>query len=293
MNVTIDPDSGFCFGVTYAIEVAERELRKDEKLFCLGDIVHNQMEVDRLKDLGLIIVSHEEFKNLKDCKVLIRAHGEPPETYRIALENNVSLVDASCPIVLNLQSDILTGYREMEKRNGQIVIYGKKDHAEVIGLTGQTNGKAIVVKDEESLDQVDFSRPIRLYSQTTMSADGYHRIAGVIRDRVKNTAGNTIPDFSWKDSVCRQVSNRSEKLRQFASQFEIILFVSGKNSSNGMFLFEICKSTNPRTYIVSGTEEIKSEWFEGICNVGVCGATSAPRWLMEEVKNEVGRINLR
>ena len=291
MNVTIDPHSGFCFGVVHAIEVAERELNKNEKLFCLGDIVHNHMEVNRLKELGMINIGWEEFQNLKNCKVLIRAHGEPPETYRIALQNNIELIDASCPIVLNLQNDILNGFGEMQKKNGQIVIYGKEGHAEVIGLIGQTNGKAIVIRNENDLDRIDFSRPIRLYSQTTMSLDGFRTIVEIIRERVKKANQDNSPDFKWNDSICRQVSNRSGKLQEFVKQFEVIVFVSGKKSSNGMFLYEVCKNTNHRTYILSGKEELQKKWFKGVENVGICGATSTPKWLMEEIRNEVIKIN--
>ena len=291
MNVTIDPNSGFCFGVVHAIEVAERELSKDEKLFCLGDIVHNNMEVNRLKDLGLTIISREEFKNLKDCKVLIRAHGEPPETYRIAMENDITLIDASCPVVLNLQNDLLSGYKEMEKKNGQVVIYGKEGHAEVKGLQGQTNGTAIVTGGEHDLERIDFSRPIRLFSQTTMSIDGFHKLVGVIDKRVKKMAGNHSGDFKWNDSICRQVSNRSGQLQEFVKKFEVIVFVSGKKSSNGMFLYEVCKKVNQKTYLVSGKEELQKDWFNGIHNVGICGATSTPMWLMEGVLEEVKKIN--
>ena len=252
MNVTIDPQSGFCFGVAHAIEIAERELGINEKLFCLGDIVHNNMEVNRLKDLGMIIINHDEFKNLKNCKVLIRAHGEPPETYRIARENNIELIDASCPVVLNLQKKILDGYMQMEEKNGQVVIFGKEGHAEVKGLQGQTNGKAIVIGGEHDLEKIDFSRPIRLFSQTTMSIDGYRKLVGMIDERVKRVNPDHTGDFIWNDSICRKVSNRSGQLQEFVKKFEVIVFVSGKKSSNGMFLYEDCKNVNQRTYLVSG-----------------------------------------
>lgn len=291
MNITIDPYSGFCFGVARAIKIAERELNKNEKLFCLGDIVHNNMEVNRLKDIGLNIIMPEDFQNLKNCKVLLRAHGEPPETYKIALQNNIELIDASCPIVLNLQNDILSGFNEMQEKNGQVVIYGKEGHAEVNGLKGQTNGKAIVIGGEQDLERIDFSRPIRLYSQTTMSTDGFQKIVEIIHDRVKKANQDNKSDFTWTGSICRQVSNRSSQLQEFVTQFEVILFVSGKKSSNGMFLYEICKNVNQRTYLVSGKEELHIDWFNGIHNVGICGATSTPRWLMEEVQEELKKIN--
>jgi 4-hydroxy-3-methylbut-2-en-1-yl diphosphate reductase len=290
MNITIDPHSGFCFGVVHAIEAAERELRKNGKLYCLGDIVHNNMEVDRLKDLGMITVSDKEFKNLKDCTVLIRAHGEPPETYLVARKNNINLIDASCRIVLNLQKKILIDSKEMEEKNGQVVIYGKEGHAEVNGLQGQTNGKAIVIGGEHDLERIDFSRPVRLYSQTTMSTDGFRKMVEMIDERVKKNPSYKPDDFKWKDSICRQVSNRSDQLQKFVINFEVILFVSGKNSSNGMFLFDVCKKANQRTHLVSGKADIQKEWFAGVSNVGICGATSTPKWLMEEVKEELNKI---
>ena len=291
MHVTIDPHSGFCFGVVYAIEIAERELAKSDKLYCLGDIVHNNMEVKRLKDLGLIIIEHDELDRLSNCKVLIRAHGEPPETYRIALKNNLELIDASCPIVLNLQNEIRYGFEEMQKKNGQIVIYGKEGHAEVNGLRGQTLGKAIVVGSEDDLDKIDFRMPVHLYAQTTKSISGFHVIVEKIRQRMEAvTLGGKI-DFRWNDTICRQVSNRSGKLQEFAGKFEAVIFVSGKKSSNGMILYKVCKDINPNTYLVSGKEDLRSEWFSGVVKVGVCGATSTPMWLMEEVAAEIRTIN--
>jgi 4-hydroxy-3-methylbut-2-en-1-yl diphosphate reductase len=290
MNVTIDPYSGFCFGVIHAIEVAERELKKNGSLYCLGDIVHNKMEVNRLKKLGMTIISYEEFKGLKDCKVLIRAHGEPPETYGIALKHNIELIDASCRIVLNLQKRIFLDHEEMEGKNGQVVIYGKEGHAEVNGLLEQTKGKAVVVGSERDLDRIDFSRPIRLYSQTTMSIDGFSRIIELIHERVKQMIPDTTDDFKWKNSICRQVSNRTEILQKFVANFDVILFVSGKDSSNGMFLYEVCKNANQRTHLVFTKEDLQPEWFNGISDVGICGATSTPMWLMEEIKEEVNKI---
>ena len=292
MNVTIDPHSGFCFGVVYAIEIAERELAKSDKFYCLGDIVHNNMEVKRLKDMGLIIIEHDELDQLHDCKVLIRAHGEPPETYRIALKNNLELIDASCPIVLNLQNEIRYGFEEMQNKGGQIVIYGKEGHAEVNGLRGQTLGKAIVIGSEDDLGKIDFRRPVHLYSQTTKSVSGFQEIIEKIRQRMEAvTPGGNI-DFRWNDTICRQVSNRSGKLQRFAGKFEAVIFVSGKKSSNGMILYQVCKDVNPNTHLVSGKEDLRREWFSKICNVGVCGATSTPMWLMEEVAAEIRIINV-
>jgi 4-hydroxy-3-methylbut-2-enyl diphosphate reductase len=290
MTVTIDPHSGFCFGVVHAIDVAERELQKTSTLYCLGDIVHNNMEVNRLKEKGLVIISHDDLKNLKDCKVMIRAHGEPPETYQTALSNNIELVDASCPIVLNLQNEVRQGYEEVSARGGQVVIYGKEGHAEVNGLKGQTNGEAIIIGDEDDLHKIDFSRPVRFYAQTTKSVEGFNRILRLIGERMKENRPGEIPDFRWSDSICRQVSNRSTQLRDFARDFNAVVFVSGKKSSNGMILYEVCREINPRTFLVSDRSELQHGWFSGVETVGVCGATSTPMWLMEEVAAAIRSI---
>lgn len=287
MKVTIDPHSGFCFGVVYAIDAAERELKKDKLLYCLGDIVHNNMEVNRLKAMGLVIINNEKLRELKNCKVLIRAHGEPPETYKTALENNIELIDASCPIVLNLQNIIQRGYQEMKNRNGQIVIYGKEGHAEVNGLVGQSKGSAIVIGGPEDLERIDFSRPVRLYSQTTKNIEAFHDIAHTIRQKMMTFAGGNPVDFDWNDSICRQVSNRSVYLRDFASRFDLVIFVSGKKSSNGMILYEVCKEVNSSTRLVSSISELRQEWFTGVDEVGICGATSTPMWLMEQIESEI------
>ncbi len=291
MQVTIDSHSGFCFGVVYAIEVAERELIKNPKLFCLGDIVHNNMEVNRLKKLGLEIINHEDMGALHDCKVMIRAHGEPPETYLVALRNNIELIDASCPIVLNLQNVIHHGYLEMKERSGQIVIYGKEGHAEVNGLKGQTNGTAIIIGDKSDLDRIDFSRPVRFYSQTTKSVEGFHEIVKVIQTRMEHSNPGQLIDFEWNDSICRQVSNRSGHLRDFASRFDLVIFVSGKKSSNGLILYKVCKDVNPRTFFVSSMAEVEKQWFDHADSVGICGATSTPMWLMEEIGAEIRKID--
>lgn len=291
MQVTVDSNSGFCFGVVYAIEVAERELLKNPKLYCLGDIVHNNMEVTRLRQLGLEIINHDNLETLHDCKVMIRAHGEPPETYRIALRNNIELIDASCPIVLHLQNVIHQGYLEMKEKNGQIVIYGKEGHAEVNGLKGQTNGTAIVVGDKNDLYKIDFTLPVRFYSQTTKSVEGFHEIVNVIRERMESISGSNPIDFEWNDSICRQVSNRSGHLRDFASRFDLVIFVSGKKSSNGMILYHVCLDVNPRTYLVSSNAEVDPRWFARMKSVGICGATSTPMWLMEEIGEEIREIH--
>lgn len=291
MNITIDPHSGFCFGVVHAIELAERELKETGKLYCLGDIVHNNMEVDRLKDIGLVIIGKDEFKNLRDCRVLIRAHGEPPETYQIAFQNNITLIDASCPIVLNLQNKIRKAFLNMQENKGQIVIYGKKDHAEVNGLNGQTNDHAIIISDPEEIDKIDFCKPVRLFAQTTMNVKGFRQIVALIDDRMKIENPDEKPDFIWKDSICGQVANRSDAIKAFALRFDVVIFVSGRQSSNGMYLYEVCKSVNKSTYLVAGKNELQKEWFKDGVNVGVSGATSTPVWLMEEVSEEIRKIN--
>jgi 4-hydroxy-3-methylbut-2-en-1-yl diphosphate reductase len=291
MNITIDPHSGFCFGVVYAIEIAERELKLGKPLYCLGDIVHNNMEVNRLKEQGLVIIDHEDLKNLMNSKVLIRAHGEPPETYRIALQNNLCLIDASCPIVLKLQNEIQHGYHEIKRNNGQIVIFGKEGHAEVNGLKGQTLDGAIVISHVEDIDKIDFFRPIRLYSQTTMSIEGFQTIVKLITQKLNKVNPDGVNDFVWDDSICRQVSNRSELLQEFSSRYQVIIFVSGEKSSNGMFLYQICKNVNPKTFLVSKPDEIQASWFQDVYDVGVCGATSTPMWLMQEVAQEIRKLN--
>jgi len=290
MNVFIDKVSGFCFGVNHAVEAAELELKDNSKLYCLGDIVHNETEVRRLTDRGLIIINHEEFKKLHDCKVLIRAHGEPPETYQIAKENNITLVDASCPIVLKLQKKIHKAYEKMLVVGGQVLIYGKKGHAEVLGLVGQTDNTAIVIDKDEDLNSIDFTKPIRLFSQTTKSIDGLAKITELIKQRIKEKNPNVDFDFIANDTICRQVSNRSKELKDFAHKHEVIIFVSGKKSSNGMFLYDVCKSVNAHTYLVSNTDELNSEWFKDINNVGICGATSTPVWLMEEIAAIISKM---
>ena len=286
MKVAIDPNSGFCFGVVFAIHVAEEELEKSGKLYCLGDIVHNNREVERLTSKGLIIINNEELKFIKNSKVLIRAHGEPPETYKIALENNLELIDASCPVVLKLQNRIRIGFEEMQSKNGQIVIYGKEGHAEVNGLVGQTFSKAIIVNSEKDLDKIDYSKPVRIYSQTTQPIMGFDLLIINIKKRFEQ-AGNKNPDFIPYNTICSQVSHKEPRLKKFAAEHDVVLFVSGKKSSNGLFLYEVCKSINSKTYFISVKDEIKKEWFAGEYSVGVCGATSTPMWLMEEIANIV------
>ncbi len=279
MNVEIDNDSGFCFGVVTAIRKAEEELEKSGTLYCLGDIVHNSDEVQRLSDKGLRIITHEEMANLHNVKVLLRAHGEPPATYELARRNNIEIIDATCPVVLRLQQRIKQSFATAEAQRPQVVIYGKKGHAEVNGLVGQTAGKAIVIENIAELDKVDFSRPIALYSQTTKSLTGFKEVIGEIERRM--TPGVAFRSY---DTICRQVANRVEKLQHFARSHDVILFVAGKKSSNGKVLYGNCLEVNTSTHLISNASEINREWIDGAESVGICGATSTPRWLMEEVK---------
>ncbi len=262
MTVTIDPGSGFCFGVAKAIERAEEELVNGNTLFCLGEIVHNPVEVERITEKGLITIDREAFKSLRNGKVLIRAHGEPPETYETARENAIEIIDATCPIVLKLQKDIRKSFEEMKEVGGQVVIFGKSGHPEVNGLVGQTDGMAIVVGSEDDFSRIDFSRPIRLFSQTTMGKEPYQHIKEQIARKVASLPGSDEVQFTAKASVCKQVSNRSEFLREFASKFDCVVFICGRNSSNGLHLFQFCQSINPKSYLVSNKEELKPEWFE-------------------------------
>jgi len=283
MIVEIDPDSGFCYGVVRAIQMAEKELQNGNGLFSLGDIVHNEPEVARLKRCGMRVVNLQDMRQLRNVKVLIRAHGEPPETYRIAAENNISVADATCPVVLNLQKKVRCAYLESQTNNGQIVIYGKAGHAEVNGLVGQTENNAIVINSVEESVQIDVSRHIYLFAQTTMTIDGLHNIRTAIEyKRSEQNIGADIL-FQINDSICRHVSNREPQLMEFAKRHDVVVFVSGSQSSNGKALYEACVKANTRTYTIIAPEYIDMKWFTGASKIGVCGATSTPRWLMEEV----------
>ncbi len=282
-NIEIDNESGFCFGVTTAIKKAEEELAKGTPLYCLGDIVHNGQECERLKRLGLITINHEEYAKLKNVKVLLRAHGEPPETYRIAEKNNIEIIDATCPVVLRLQKRIKQEYTSKETgKEKQIVIYGKNGHAEVLGLVGQTNGEAIVIEKIDEINKIDLSKDIRLYSQTTKSLDEFRRIVSYIEDNISPSA-----TFQYFDTICRQVANRMPNIRKFAAAHDVILFVCGQKSSNGKILFHECKEINPRTYQVDKPEDIDMKWFQNASSIGICGATSTPKWLMDKCKNVI------
>jgi len=278
LQVTIDQDSGFCFGVVYAIDMAEEILAEDGYLYCLGDIVHNDEEVDRLKAKGLRIIEHDELKNLKNEKVLIRAHGEAPDTYRTALENNITLIDASCPVVLKLQNRIKTSYDANEK----ILIFGKHGHAEVVGLEGQTNGEALVFQDIAELDNVELPHNITLYSQTTKSMAKFYSVKDELLSRGYDLKAN--------DTICRQVSNRDKDLPKFATRFNKIVFVSGRKSSNGKVLFDVCLKHNPNTYFISSSDELDMSLFVPGDTVGIAGATSTPMWLMQQVKAELEKF---
>lgn len=276
----IDESSGFCFGVTTAISKAEDELSKTGKLYCLGDIVHNSDEVERLRSIGLITITHSEMANLSGVKVLLRAHGEPPSTYELARRNNIEIIDATCPVVLRLQQRIKDTFGTPDAP--QIVIYGKTGHAEVNGLVGQTQGSAIVVEDESQLDRIDFSRDIALYSQTTKSLEGFRSMIEAIKAR-KAPASK----FEYYDTICRQVANRVEHLKDFSRRHDCILFVAGAKSSNGKILYSHCLDANPRTHLISNPDQLQPQWLADARTIGICGATSTPRWLMEKVKSRV------
>ena len=282
MDIRIDDNAGYCFGVVKAIGAAEEELRRDGSLYCLGDIVHNSAEVERLSQKGLRVINHDTMRQLGGKKVLIRAHGEPPSTYRTADELGIHLVDATCPIVLALQSRIKRGYEEMKQCGGQVVIFGRPGHAEVIGLNGQTDGTAIIVSNPDEIDAIDFSRPIRLYSQTTKSREDYMRLTANIRQHLPEEA-----DFTAYDTICNSVAGRTKALAAFAREVDVLLFVAGANSSNGHYLYEYCRSVQPRTYLVGSAAEVQHEWLEGAESIGISGATSTPRWLMEEVAEQL------
>ncbi len=280
IHVEIDSSSGFCFGVTTAIQKAEEELAKGNTLYCLGDIVHNGKEVERLHARGLITINHEQLKQLHDVKVLLRAHGEPPETYETARRNNIEIIDATCPVVLQLQRRIKKQYDANPE--AQIVIFGKNGHAEVLGLVGQTHSKAIVMEKLEDVRLLDFGRDIYLYSQTTKNLDEFRRIIDYIQSHIS-------PDATFRsfDTICRQVANRMPNIASFAARHDIIIFVSGRKSSNGKVLFNTCKSVNPNSYMIEGPGEIDSSWIEGVTSVGICGATSTPKWLMEQCRDRI------
>ncbi len=285
LQIEIDNGSGFCFGVTTAIQKAEEELEKGNRLYCLGDIVHNGMECERLRQLGLITINHDEMRQLHNEKVLLRAHGEPPETYELARQNNIEIIDATCTVVLQLQKRIKKQYEcsltsHHSSSASQIVIFGKKGHAEVLGLVGQTDSKAIVIEQFDDVKQLDFKHDIYLYSQTTKSLDEFHRIIEYIQSHIS-------PDATFKsfDTICRSVANRMPNISQFAARHDLILFVCGRKSSNGKVLFNECLRVNKNSHLIEGPDEIRTDWLKGIQTVGICGATSTPKWLMEQCRD--------
>lgn len=288
MKVTVDSNSGFCWGVVRTVEIAEQELGESGKLYSLGEIIHNPIEIERLEEKGLKTIRHEDLLNIKDAKVLIRAHGEPPETYRKMKQMGIEVIDATCPVVTKVQERI----RKFYDKDYQIVIFGKKDHAEVIGLVGHTNGTAIVIKSVAELDKLDLTKKTVLFSQTTMDKETFYAIRDAIKERIKaefevGTFEEMAIDFHAKDTICGQVSGRDKKLREFALANDVIIFVAGRMSSNGKVLYEIAKSENQKTYFLENESELKPEWFEDAETVGISGATSTPQWLMERVKKEI------
>ena len=300
MNIEIDKGSGFCFGVTTAIKKAEEELAAGATLYCLGDIVHNAIEVERLHAKGLVTINHEQMRDIRDAKVLFRAHGEPPSTYALARERGINLIDATCPVVLHLQERIKKEYdkdpplpslrgkgplREGRGGSKQIVIFGKNGHAEVIGLVGQTEDTAIIIESAEDAKKLDFTRDICLYSQTTMPLDEFRKIVEYVRQHISPEA-----TFTYYDTICRQVANRMPNIRSFASGHNVVLFVCGKKSSNGRVLFNECRKANPRSYMIDTAAEIDVRWLEGCESIGICGATSTPKWLMEECKVRIEEL---
>ena len=282
IKVEIDEGSGFCFGVVTAIHKAEEELAKGETLYCLGDIVHNSREVERLKAMGLITINRDEFRQLRNAKVLLRAHGEPPETYQIAHKNNIEIIDATCPVVLRLQKRIKQEFRKEDFEEKQIVIYGKNGHVEVLGLVGQTGGQAIVIESAEEAKKLDFTKSIRLFSQTTKSLDEFQEIVEYIKLHISPDA-----TFEYYDTICRQVANRMPNLREFAATHDLIFFVSGKKSSNGKMLFEECLKVNANSHLIDNEKEIDPTLLRNVESIGVCGATSTPKWLMEKIHDHI------
>jgi 4-hydroxy-3-methylbut-2-enyl diphosphate reductase len=287
MQIEIDSNSGFCFGVQRAIELAEESLKDGDPVFCLGEIVHNPEEIKRLGLKGMKTIQPDDLKNISNAKVLVRAHGEPPSTFQTIEQNHNTLYEGTCPIVKQIQKKIKTAWEESRGNNGQIVIFGKKQHAEVIGLLGQTNNEAILITDAADLNCIDYRRPVTLFSQTTMDGNTYQQIASEIKKRMWECLGITEIPFIQFETICGHVSGRGEKLKTFVKNHEVIIFISGLNSSNGKVLFELCKKNNPNTYWVANEQAIQKKWFQNCKSVGICGATSTPRWLMENIANAI------
>ncbi len=290
MIVEIDKKSGFCFGVVKAIAAAEEGITGEEPLFCLGDIVHNSQEVDRLSGMGLKVIDRDTMEKMEGAKVMIRAHGEPPETYELAKQKNIRITDATCPIVLKLQQRVRKGSEEMQQQGGYTFILGKEGHAEVVGLMGQAGKKAKVIQTTEDLTEVDYNKPSRLYAQTTEDPEKLKIISEFIEEKYKSAGHDPSLMFKAHNTTCRQVSNRAIEIREFARRYDVVVFVSDTKSSNGRQLFSVCRNTNNRCFFVTGPKDIKAEWFTGAHRVGICGATSTPQWVMEQVKEEVQRL---
>jgi 4-hydroxy-3-methylbut-2-enyl diphosphate reductase len=290
MTVEIDEKSGFCYGVIRAIDKAESELNRDSNLYSLGEIVHNNIEVKRLELRGLKSINQDELFKIRGKKLLIRAHGEPPITYVTAKSNDISVVDCTCPVVLKLQERIKNNYEKIKKLNGQIVIFGKKNHAEVNGLIGQTDGNAIVVETLSDLKFIDFSRPVSLFAQTTKSIEDFNLLSEIIRKKMLEKNSNSEIIFESHNTICGQVSNRKPHLETFSQNHDVVIFVSGKQSSNGEILYNACKNINEKTYMVEDENDLKTLWFTNAQTVGVCGATSTPKWLMEKVAEKILRL---
>lgn len=291
MQIDIDPHAGFCFGVTKVVDMAEDILRREGQLYCLGSIVHNIKEIERLRNMGLRIINHEEFMKLSGCKVLVRAHGEPPETYRHALENGIEIIDGTCPIVLRLQSRIKKDFHDSSAKSVQVVIFGKKDHAEVRGLSGQTGYNSIIVESEEDLNKIDYDKPVHLYAQTTMNDNDYTRITHKIREKYTRM-GHTSEMAACTKSICGQVSGRIPRLIKFCGNHDIVIFASSPESSNGKLLFHQCTAINEKSFFVTDVKDVKSEWFSEVSSVGITGATSTPRWLLEEIAGHIKNMIL-
>jgi 4-hydroxy-3-methylbut-2-enyl diphosphate reductase len=289
MKITIDPDCGFCFGVNHAIQLADKELSDGKNLFCLGEMVHNQAQMDLLKSKGLKVVSHSDLNALSGSTVMVRAHGEPPSTFSMAKELEIEIIDATCPIVTKLQKRINESYLAGEVSNAQIVIFGKPGHAEVAGLNGNAGNAAIIVHNESELSKIDFTKPVRLFSQTTMDAEQYKAIAAQVESKM-NEYGN--PDLIITKSVCKQVSGRTAGLKIFASEHEIIIFVGGNNSANGAYLFSVCKQSNPNSHYICNIDDIEPHWFLNVKTVGISGATSTPGWLIEQVADYIQTLKI-
>lgn len=291
MKVDIEPGSGFCFGVENAVKIAEEALKGGKQVYCLGEIVHNEVEVARLKDMGLVTITHEQFAELHDTRVLVRAHGEPPSTYAAAQKNNITIIEATCPIVHSIQEKITNVRALAEQSDGQIVIFGKEGHAEVIGLLGAAGDKGILVTGKHDTGKIDFTKPVWLFSQTTRSKTEYELVAEIIRLNLeresKNHPGNDLRVYK---TICRQVSDREPQLKEFAGRHDVIVFVSGKKSSNGQMLFSVCRGENSRSHFITSPGEIDPSWFIGAQNAGVCGATSTPRWLIRQVADAIEAI---